>query len=151
MFGDLIPRYVSARDVFVAAADMPQDAGLVTHRGGEVLQDRGGRRVLRVRLDIQRHAVPSRGKRAPMRAVRAPILSGLIHFFLSQTLVHDACVTQFTHSTTALASSAGFEKRCGRRLAKRKLSPVLSDQVSASTVNVISPSSTSPASSPSWV
>ena len=128
----------------------PQDAGLVAHRRGEVLQDRGGRWILRVRPDIQRRAVPSCRERAPMRAVRAPILPGLIHS-LFQTLVHDACVTQFTHSTTAFASSAGFEKRCGRRLAKRKLSPVLSDQVSASTVSVISPSSTSPASSPSCV
>ena len=34
---------------------------------------------------------------------------------------------------------------------KRKLSPVRNVQVSASTVSVISPSSTSPASSPSWV
>ena len=62
-----------------------------------------------------------------------------------------AAVTQFTHSTTAFASSAGFENRCGLRLANRKLSPVFSDQVSASTVSIISPSSTRPASSPSWV
>ena len=128
----------------------PQDTGLVAHRRGEVLQDRGGRGVVRVRPDIQRRAVPSCREGAPVRAVRAPIVSGLIHC-LFQTLVHDACVTQFTHSTTAFASSAGFEKRCGLRLAKRKLSPVLSDQVSVSTVSVISPSSTKPASSPSCV
>ena len=57
----------------------PQNAGLVAHRGRKVLQDRGGRGVLRVGLDIQRRAVPSRRKRAPVRAVWTPIFSDPFH------------------------------------------------------------------------
>src|ERR1700687_2897342 len=64
---------------------------------------------------------------------------------------HDTAVTQFTQSTTALASSEGLLNRCGRRLAKRKLSPCMRVQLSASTVSFILPESTRPASSPSWV
>ena len=101
----------------------------MAHRRGEVLQYRGGCRVTFVRGDVEGGAVPPRGERAPVRAVRRPIVCGLIHHLL-QTVAHPACVTQFTHSTTAFALSAGFEKRCGLRLAKRKLSPCLSVQVS---------------------
>ena len=63
----------------------------------------------------------------------------------------DAAEMQFTQSTTALASRDGLLKRCGRRLAKRKLSPDLRVQLSASTVSFILPSITRPASSPSCV
>ena len=80
----------------------PQDTGLVAHRRGEVLQDRGGRRILRVRPDIQRRAVPSCGERAPVRAVRAPILSNLIHS-LFQTVTHDAAVHAVHRSETSCA------------------------------------------------
>src|SRR6266700_838510 len=62
---------------------------------------------------------------------------------------YPATETQLTHSTTALLSRDGLLNRCGRRLAKRKLSPCFSVQLSASTVSFISPSITRPASSPS--
>ena len=49
-----------------------------------------------------------------MRAVRAPIFRGLNHYLL-QISIREIAVAQRTHSTTALASSGEFEKRCNWR------------------------------------